>query len=1600
MPATEQTWYSMKVLHVVFGVSALVMTLASIWMIANDYNREWKSWTLADRKKEAWMLTAQLDAKTDQYASQTAQLLQDLLEARSQPIEKNQIEQFESWVNSENSRLDRLGMKFKKKDFGDLEKAYEAFQDASGDVQEMQRAIARQAKSAGDASEKDQGVSGANRPESAKQRMVAGPAAAAGPGADRAHEPFGDLKAAQDNAAAARAKLFDAMGEFISEARRRQKMLEDQKKFVNADRTAAVSKLGLLVEAGASQQEQDAAQGQIDQLDQHLEDLTDKIANSITYLDGLVALQTGMDKKAKALTKKLGAMQTELKRLHDQIYLNTSNLGEWIARRPILNALYNGNVKINQIWLPDLTINYNFTQAARFDRCKSCHRAISQTATGTPTDPAYPTIPKEQRELVLTLDTPTSPPNAVSSTIPSSEEQPAGEPAREGTLDNREKLKRAYGFVLADQGIVNYEDVTVRFVVPDSPAAQAGLESGDVLLQVGDMPMHAPTQVAGVLLQNVTWGAPVSLTIRRGLDHPFTTHPRLDLYLTDLSPHPEKIFGCTECHDGQGSGTAFKWTSHTPDNADQQQQWRRKYGWFDNHNWIFPMKPHRFIESNCMKCHYNKAELEASERFPNPPAPQLVKGWTLVERYGCFGCHQINGFDGPNRRVGPDLRLEPNYHETAAQILRDQGLNKAERGWASRLVHTPDDGPARRQLMASVQQDATASPGRLMENTHKLASALKDVEIPGQYRKVGPSLRHLKSKVDFDWLYSWINKPTDFRPTTRMPQYFHQFEHLDEPEDADQRAVSERFEPIEVRALAEYLLANSSDFEYLKPPAEVTEPASAERGQWLFESRGCLACHAHEKFPGIASIQGPDLSRLSAKFNTEKGRQWVYSWIKQPHRYSSRTRMPRLFLDPIVEKDAQGKPTGKVTDPAADIRAFLLGVPTDWRPTGVPSRQMTADDEQALADLASEWLTSETIPPEEAKKFIHDGIPARLASKIKSVARPLLDINDQNRVSKQLEYVARETIGKYGCFGCHDIPGFEDARSIGTGLADWGRKESSRLAFENIHKFLETHGVEAPGRAHPENSGAGPGNSHGTAGPDKAGPDKAGSDKAGGHGGAWANLDHTVRHGHLDPLDFNADESYFVQAIDSHNREGFLWQKLRLPRSYDYKKTRNEGYNERLRMPRFPLNDAQREAIMTFVLGLVHEPPAEQFVYHPDPRQEAIIQGKQVLDKFHCAGCHTLRMERWDFGFTEDTFESPPEVVDYPFLETQFDEKKIAASKQLDSRGLLHTSVHGLSVRSEETGAAVRFDEDGLPLEEDDDESAPYYLFTLWQNALIQGETWPRGVQDLLIPARPDGYGPAHGTAYPAKGGDLTRYLFPKVIAHAKQANPQAKGVEAWGWLPPSLMEEGAKVQPDWLHGFLMDPFAIRPAVVMRMPNFQMSSEDATKLTNYFAATAGAQFPYEFRRQQRLSYLTAKESHAPDRLQEAMRVVTNGNYCVKCHTVADFHPQGEQATLGPNLAGVTSRLRPDYVRKWIANPKRVLPYTGMPVNIPYDPDKPHLGGISQDLISGTSIQQLDGLVDLLMNFDLYTQRQTSIQSLVQSGAKSGEATDKPQEQDK
>jgi hypothetical protein len=163
---------------------------------------------------------------------------------------------------------------------------------------------------------------------------------------------------------------------------------------------------------------------------------------------------------------------------------------------------------------------------------------------------------------------------------------------------------------------------------------------------------------------------------------------------------------------------------------------------------------------------------------------------------------------------------------------------------------------------------------------------------------------------------------------------------------------------------------------------------------------------------------------------------------------------------------------------------------------------------------------------------------------------------------------------------------------------------------------------------------------------------------------------------------------------------------------------------------------------------------------------------------------------------------------------------------------------------------------------------------------------------------------------------------------------------------------------------------------VLRMPKFNMSPAEATKLVNYFAAVDGVDYPYDFDPRTRESHLTAEDAEHPHRLADALKIVTDNNYCTKCHLLGDFSPTGSERAMAPQLDRVYKRLRSNFTLSWIGNPKRILPYTSMPVNVPFD--KP----VSQALYKGTSDQQLNALVDLLLNYDRFMEAKTSIKPLI------------------
>ena len=395
---------------------------------------------------------------------------------------------------------------------------------------------------------------------------------------------------------------------------------------------------------------------------------------------------------------------------------------------------------------------------------------------------------------------------------------------------------------------------------------------------------------------------------------PFTTHPKLNLFLGGSSPHPIDKFGCTPCHRGRDRAVDFLYAVHTPDSAEQKKEWEEKHDWERDHYWEHPMLAQSATEASCLKCHQNVVAV--------PEAPRLNRGIEIVDRYGCYGCHKMRGFD--NRP------------------------------------------------------------------------------------KVAPTLTRPLAKFLPEWTARWIKNPKAFRPSTRMPRFFGLANHQ-EPGDAER-------EDAEVLGVVAYLASKSERISYPPLPGR----GDARRGRTLVRTVGCMGCHAIERDevkPEVLQARargeapdpiawerrfGPDLSRVGSKARPE----WIYQWIRNPRQYNPETRMPNLRL---TEQEG------------LDVTAYLVSLKDDSPPgeqVVLPKPQPEARDRALLAYL------SQRMPPPDAQAKI-DGMSG----------------SDRDIL------LGERTISRYGCFGCHVIPGFEKTPPIGTDLTEEGSKPADLLLF-------------------------------------------------------------------------------------------------------------------------------------------------------------------------------------------------------------------------------------------------------------------------------------------------------------------------------------------------------------------------------------------------------------------------------------------------------------------------------------------------------------------------------------------------------------------------
>jgi mono/diheme cytochrome c family protein len=134
------------------------------------------------------------------------------------------------------------------------------------------------------------------------------------------------------------------------------------------------------------------------------------------------------------------------------------------------------------------------------------------------------------------------------------------------------------------------------------------------------------------------------------------------------------------------------------------------------------------------------------------------------------------------------------------------------------------------------------------------------------------------------------------------------------------------------------------------------------------------------------------------------------------------------------------------------------------------------------------------------------------------------------------------------------------------------------------------------------------------------------------------------------------------------------------------------------------------------------------------------------------------------------------------------------------------------------------------------------------------------------------------------------------------------------GTLAPDLSYEGSRAQKKWIADFLKNPQTIRPTLILRMPQFNMSDKDAAITAEYLSIAV--QKP-------------GVDPESVDSRQFSPAMISMGKQlyevkyqCQSCHTIG-----GTGGYVGPNLNNAGNWLTPAWIEAWLRNPQALQPDT-------------------------------------------------------------------------
>jgi cytochrome c2 len=354
-------------------------------------------------------------------------------------------------------------------------------------------------------------------------------------------------------------------------------------------------------------------------------------------------------------------------------------------------------------------------------------------------------------------------------------------------------------------------------------------------------------------------------------------------------------------------------------------------------------------------------------------------GKDLFRQRGCNGCHRYEGYD----KEPEDLN---SIGQQIKQIETEKKDNFKQTAYLMKQADAAESNEEANKLNLQAVDLRVANSkldGRLQQLDFQSHSLMQDM------KKIGPNLKDVRLKLNKNWIPVWLKNPTDFRPTTKMPNF--------------------RLTDRQIQAISAFIWQSG-----FTDPLPKHKLGNAEHGKELFETRGCLACHSIGEGDQVrGGTFAANLTRVGEKANYDYLVRWVHNARERTRPYC-----------PYEKKDIGPEDYAK------------KGLPYQWD----LEHSKCPNDGHELQVQNMTVMPSLRLSPEDA-----EDIATFLVSQKKQEPSAYADASFMDDPSLKEE--GKKWVRHFGCAGCHEIAGMEDEGRIGTELTFEGSKPIERLDF-------------------------------------------------------------------------------------------------------------------------------------------------------------------------------------------------------------------------------------------------------------------------------------------------------------------------------------------------------------------------------------------------------------------------------------------------------------------------------------------------------------------------------------------------------------------------